>query len=76
MNREVALLAVDVLIRAGFGVWAIVCLRYLYKSLRRGHVFINGQAATRQAEPVGFWLVVTAVVGVVCLSFHVVVSGL
>ena len=76
MNREVVLTAIDVLVRVGFGVWAIFCLSYLYQSLRRGHVYINGQAATRQAEPVGFWLVVIALLGIVILSVHVVVNGL
>ena len=76
MSREAALTAIDVLIRAGFGIWAAFCLRYLWQSFRRGHVYINGQAATRQAEPVGFWLVVVATLGIAFLSAYVVFTGL
>lgn len=76
MNREIVLTAIDFLIRAGFGFWAVSCLRYLWLSLRRGHVYINGQVATRRAEPVGFWLVVVATLGVACISAYVVLTGL
>lgn len=75
MDREVVLVAIDVLLRVGFGIWAVVCLRYLYRSLRRGHVYINGQVATRGAEPVGFWLVMIAQTVVICVSVRVGLSG-
>ena len=76
MSREVVLTAIDVLIRAGFGIWAVFCLRYLWQSFRRGHVYINGQVAPRQTEPVGFWLVVVATLGIAFVSAYVVVTGL
>lgn len=76
MNREAILLVIDVLIRAGFGLWALLCLRYLWRSFRRDFVYINGQVATRKAEPLGFWLAVISLVGVVGLSGYVVLNGL
>ena len=76
MNREATLLALDVLIRIGFGVWAVFCLRYLWRSFRRDFVYINGQVATRKAEPLGFWLAVLSLVGVVGISAYVVLNGL
>ena len=76
MKREAILLAIDVLIRVGFGVWALFCLRYLWRSFRRDFVYINGQVATRKAEPLGFWLAVFSLVGVVGMSIYVVLNGL
>ena len=76
MNREAMLLAIDVLIRAGFGAWAFFCLRYLWRSFRRDFVYINGQVAARKAEPLGFWLVVLSLMGVVGISAFVVLNGL
>ena len=76
MSREVALVVLDVLIRGGFAVWAFFCIRYVWNSFRRGHVFINGQPATRQAEPLGFWLAVLSLLAVVYLSGYVVLNGL
>lgn len=76
MSREILLIILEVLIRVGFAVWALFCVRYLWRSFSRGHVHINGQPATRQAEPVGFWLVVFALVAVVYFSVHVVLNGL
>ena len=76
MRREVFLLVMDGLIRTGFAIWAIFCVRYIVVSLKRGHVYINGQIASRVAEPLGFWLGLVATLGVVLISGYVVLHGL
>jgi hypothetical protein len=30
----------------------------VFKSLKRGYVFINRQQATKSEEPLGFWLII------------------
>ena len=76
MSREATIIAIDLVLRTGFAIWAIFCVRHIWRSFKRGHVFINGQPAARDTEPLGFWLVVLSLFGVVYLSAYVVFNGL
>jgi hypothetical protein len=76
MSHEAIILIIGTLVRVGFAIWAVVCVRYIWASLKRGHVYINGQAATRVAEPMGFWLVLLSVLVVALISSYFVVHGL
>lgn len=45
-------------------VFAAVCLLNVYKSFKRGFVYINGKKAFRSEDRLGFWLVTICWIGV------------
>lgn len=60
IDRSTIIAIDDVVVQIGALLLVLLCAKNIFAALRNKYVFINGQKATKAAEPVGYWLVIVS----------------